>query len=324
MPYCREPKPLIKNANKTKTADQLTRGSFQPRKATEISFKSRGRKIACKYWPGSGKPILAFHGWLDNAESFTPIAHSTERPILAIDFPGHGKSQHLPEGIRYNFADLPVFIFDVIEYLHSNKDFWQHNMAGKPEDSRLVLMGHSMGAGAVSLFAGIFPEKVEKIILLEGLGPVTSPNSTTPERMRKAIEEFAPLLTKKNNPYATFERAVKARQLAGDLDVESSTLLCKRNLRKSSNGYFWRYDNRLKAPSLLRFSEEQVCAILEKIQCPVLLVEATETLAVLKTHFIARVKHIHNLKHNIIKGGHHIHMQNAKEIAVLINKFMGD
>ena len=55
----------------------------------------------------TGKPIvLALHGWLDNANSFVPISSYFEAyHFIALDWPGHGHSDHRPSGCDYQQLD---------------------------------------------------------------------------------------------------------------------------------------------------------------------------------------------------------------------------
>lgn len=69
----------------------------------EVSIPVRCGHVAGKLWGGDkgGQPILALHGWQDNAGTWDPLVPllNVKRPILAIDFPGHGLSSNIPPGL---------------------------------------------------------------------------------------------------------------------------------------------------------------------------------------------------------------------------------
>lgn len=57
-----------------------------------------------KWWGGRGRqPLIALHGWQDNAGTFDGIGSllPSDISMLAIDFPGHGRSSHYPKGQSY-------------------------------------------------------------------------------------------------------------------------------------------------------------------------------------------------------------------------------
>ena len=62
----------------------------------ERTFEVNGLQIACKEWGRPGfTPIIALHGWLDNAASFDhliPLMNNVH--VIALDMMGHGKSSH--------------------------------------------------------------------------------------------------------------------------------------------------------------------------------------------------------------------------------------
>ncbi len=80
----------------------------------------------------------------------------------------------------------------------------------------MTVVGHSMGTGISVLFTGCYPELVNRLVLLEGLGPITKPDVTAPDSLRKAVD--AELQAYKTQSaaaspkvYLTYLDAVKAR-----------------------------------------------------------------------------------------------------------------
>ena len=112
-----------------------------------------GRRIALLDNGRQGKPlIVALHGWLDNGASFLPLApHLAECHLVCVDLPGHGHSDHKP---------TPYVFVDWLDDLHqiAQAAGWQ----------RFILIGHSLGALIASAYAGVFPEQIVRLILLEG------------------------------------------------------------------------------------------------------------------------------------------------------------
>ena len=112
----------------------------------ELRINVSGYTLAAKQWGDATKPaLLALHGWLDNAATYDLIApHLADYRVIALDFAGHGYSDHLPEGMRYHMLDNVDDVVGVADALGLES---------------FVLMGHSMGAGISSLLAGAFPDK---------------------------------------------------------------------------------------------------------------------------------------------------------------------
>ena len=70
----------------------------------EREFTALGAQLSGKLWGSDGgQPVLALHGWMDNAGSFDMLAPLLDQyQILAIDSIGHGRSEHFPDGHVYN------------------------------------------------------------------------------------------------------------------------------------------------------------------------------------------------------------------------------
>ncbi|MGH8029957.1 MAG: alpha/beta fold hydrolase, partial [Arenimonas sp.] len=142
--------------------------------ASEITLASaRGPLAALRWNEGAPVRVLALHGWLDNAASFAPLApHFDGIELVALDLPGHGGSAHRAPGHDYVFVD---WIHDVLDALDALG--WE----------RAVLLGHSMGGGIATLVAAAAPARVERLALLEALGPIGGRAEDAVARLRQAV-----------------------------------------------------------------------------------------------------------------------------------------
>ncbi len=149
-----------------------------------LIISQRTLRLSAKCWGNpKGFPILAFHGWLDNAATFDHLApYLNGFRLVSLDLPGHGFSDHRSFGSCYHFSDLMVDILEVLDVLG-----WQH----------FSLLGHSMGAGVASYIAGIIPEKISSVILIEGLGSLTKEDKEMPKILIESANEWKNIDKKK-------------------------------------------------------------------------------------------------------------------------------
>lgn len=109
------------------------------------------------FGPEDGLPVIALHGWLDNANSFARLAPRLKGlRIVALDLAGHGYSEHRPLGAGYALADYAHDVLRVAEQLG-----WQ----------RFALLGHSLGAIISVQLAGALPDRVSHLALIDGVIP---------------------------------------------------------------------------------------------------------------------------------------------------------
>ena len=107
--------------------------------AIESTHRVNHLSLACKVW-GDGLPCIALHGWLDNAGSFDRLAPLLPNSkIIAVDLPGHGLSDHRPQGTSAHFLDYVKDVAVLSDVLGLE---------------RFDLIGHSMGGGIATLVAG--------------------------------------------------------------------------------------------------------------------------------------------------------------------------
>ena len=277
---------------------------------SEIRCELPGLSVAGRAWgPDEGRRVLALHGWLDNAGSFDRLAPELEGcRVVAVDLPGHGRSGHLPEGWSFHFSGWLTVVDAILGELG-----WD----------RCVLMGHSMGAGIASLYASAMPERVDALVLLEGLAPLSSPASDAPARARRALTQDRHAGRKRARVYPTREEAV-ARHAAAvpSLDARSRDAILSRGIAQVDGGWAYTHDLRLRTTSIARFTEPQVLSFLSAIACPTLIVRARDGMAFPEAMVAARVGAIPDARVVEIDGGHHNHLTHAGEVGAAARSFL--
>lgn len=263
-----------------------------------------------------GSPVIALHGWLDNAASFVPLSKFivTDRPFFAIDLPGHGLSDHRPSSSSYHLVEN---ILDVISFVdHISKQ----NVA----QEKVTLLGHSLGGIIACLVAATAPDRVKDIILIDSLGPLTDEIANVLPQLKRAVER-AMQLTSKISIFPTLEIAVRARMAGiGKISKEAAEHLVQRGLKSVEGGFSWTTDPKLLKPSFLRFSEEQVRAIFSGIDCPVKLIRGHDGYFQHEQQLKRRVEYFKDFEHVMVEGGHHFHMDgDVIKTAEYINAYLG-
>lgn len=274
-----------------------------------LTINIPGFSIACTLWGNPSKPcILAIHGWLDNANSFAPLATYLEPNFhfIAVDLPGHGHSSHLPEGCHYHFLDGIFIIIELINALKLKK---------------VHLLGHSMGACLVSLVGGVAPDRLHSLFLIEGLGPFSAPAESACQQLR----QYAEALTQKSRKKRGYERinsAALARAIKGYVSLDNAKILCERALIEKQGTFYWRHDPRLLNPSPIRMTEEQILSCLREIRVKTLLLLSSRGFSFDTEIIKNRINAVKNLTLKELEGGHHIHMEQPEVISNLLADFI--
>lgn len=255
----------------------------------------------------NGPPLLALHGWLDNAASFAPLSpFFADHDLVAIDLPGHGRSQHRAAGAWYHFIDYGSDVLAVADALG-----WAH----------FSLLGHSLGGAIASVLAAAMPERIERLYLVEALGPLSTPEQRLPELLGQALREREALVGKQLRRFTSLEQAVAARRTNRDmpLDEASARLLVERGVRAVDGGFEWSSDPRLTLTSAMRLSESQVCGYLAGIRCPTRLVLADPPMPFLDAALMqARTHLVGDLRWQRMHGSHHLHMELPEAVAAAL------
>jgi pimeloyl-ACP methyl ester carboxylesterase len=250
--------------------------AYQPlREATARRVRVRGIDYHCLVWgdPASAtaaQPLLLMtHGWMDIGASFQFVVDALSalegdaRCIVAPDWRGFGGST-MPCGTdSYWFPD----------YLGDLDALGDALSPGVPFD----LLGHSMGGNVVMGYAGVRPERVRKLINLEGFGmPATKPQQATKRLVKwldelKAAQHLAPYADApavaarlmKNNPRLSADKAAWLATHWGELRSDGRWHLRADPAHKRANPVLYRVD--------------EVLATWQAIAAPVLWLEGANT-----------------------------------------------
>lgn len=298
---------------------------YQPRKTSRSEFVPiRQLRYHVRVWgePAADKvPLLLVHGWMDVAASwqFVVDAFSRDHYVIAPDWRGYGLTQS-PAVDNYWFPD----------YLADLDFLLDHYGGGKPVD----LVGHSMGGNVAMLYTGARPERIRRLVNLEGFGmPATRP-SQAPGRYAKWMDEIKAFgrgemeLKSYDSVDGVAGRLMKTNRR---LSQDKADWLARHWARQDDDGR-WRIlgDAAHKITNAQLFRVDEVLELYRRIACPVLVVEAGDdslgqwwkgrfTLA----EFHERLQAVPQLRRAVVDdAGHMLHHDQPHELAALIEEFL--
>lgn len=270
------------------------------------------QEIHAQTWGSPDKTlILALHGWLDNSNSFSWLAEylAVDYYVVALDLPGHGHSTHIPPGNHYHFTDGIFIMKAVIEQF---------------ERSDIYLLGHSMGACLASLVASMMPRQIQKLLLIEGLGPLTTPEDDAFNQIKTYLHKHDIVQQKQPRIYQNLDAAAQARSRKGRVSFDIAKELCVRGIKQVDGQIHWRHDPRLLISSPLQMTENQVLACMREIQMPTLLIWGSEGYKFNEQALMVRVNSVKDIKETHLSGGHHLHMEQPAQVAKVLIDFIND
>ena len=164
----------------------------------ERTFSVNGLTIAAQEFGTPGKrAVLAVHGWLDNSASFEPLASQLhDVHLLAIDCAGHGKSSGRSADSAYNIWQDVGELAQIADQMGWNQ---------------FSLLGHSRGAIISTLTAGTLPDRVDKLVLIDGfISPPVDPLHAA-KQLASAIRDQGRFGNATPTCFKSFDEAVKGR-----------------------------------------------------------------------------------------------------------------
>lgn len=277
------------------------------------TFDVFGATLAAEQWGDpNGVPTFALHGWLDNAATFNRLAPLLgELNLVALDFAGHGLSDHRPAGVHYH----PLLdIQDVLAV--ADQLGWE----------RFNLIGHSMGAGISSELAGLFPERVLRAVMIDGF--LATGGADAAQRVdgnREALQQMLSARSKRPPVYASVDDMIRRVTQATDQSWAAAAELVSRGHKRVDGGFTWRTDPRIRFNTPLRMPAEQIDELMRRSTSPALLITADSGDRWYLDGLEDRRAAHPNLKVARMAGPHHIHLEpeHHREVAALTRSFLG-
>ena len=280
---------------------------------TSRYFYSQRLKLHYADWGNEGAPLLLLvHGGRDHCRNWDWVAEALcgDYHVIAPDLRGHGDSQWAIGG-GYAMVD---YVLDVASLLDQLGEF------------PLTIIGHSLG-GAISLqYTGVYPDRVRKVVAIEGLGPPPRMirDVAANERMDRWVKEMQDLARRKPRPYDTLEEAVARMQDANPrLTPEQARHLTVHGSYRGEDGtYLWKFDNYVRASSPYLFNMRDARELWGRITCPVLLLRGTESWAEDPVEDGRAATFSDYEFHNVEGAGHWVHHDRLDEFLALTQAFL--
>lgn len=307
----------LRTSSCRKLAKALYSKSVQ-QEVKEIEIPVPWGKVAGKLWGSQDKqPILAMHGWQDNAASFDNIAPliMKKTPVLAIDLPGHGLSSWIPPGFMYNELIYFLLIKGIKQHFG-----WE----------KIKTMVHSLSAMTVYWYAATFPMEMQYVI---GLDIFKFPSVGTTMHTTifgKAVDAFFKIDGSNiQHKYKQSELIKKAAEGFFKMDESIFKILMTRGTTQKEDGmYVVNRDPRVRvAPVHSMFSQEQLEEFAKLIKCPYLIIKGDDKFYPEKKENFYRALEIlkaanDKVQYETISATHHLHLSHPEDTAAIIIPFL--
>lgn len=293
----------------------MTPSMAEPRTHT---IEANGLRHNVLEWdgPGADTTVVLLHGFLDLSWSFEHVAVrlAPRHHVIAPDFRGHGDTEWIGRGGYYYFPDYTADLARLLPPLTRG---------------RVYLVGHSMGGVVATQYTGTFPDRVQKLALLEGTGPPGGKIENAPEQMAKHVQSVDEARAKSIRPLPSLAAATeRLRQIYPNLDPAWAARLAEKATRATADGppgsRIWKHDPLHRTRSPLVFYWPIMEAFVHRIACPILIADAAESKLTF-LHDRARHALYPNAQLRTLPGaGHMMQLDQPEALADLLLEFFAE
>jgi len=218
-----------------------------------------------RHWGDAGAPkLFMVHGWMDVSASFQFMVDCLKKDwhVIAPDWRGFGLTES---------AHSDTYWFN--DYLGDLDAILDHYAP----DEAINLLGHSMGGNVVTTYAGVRPQRIARLINLEGVGMPASRPEQAPRRIEKWLNELRTPPTMRSYG-SQAEVAARLQKTNPRLSDERAAFLSGHWARETAPGV-WDIlgDPAHKGISPLLYQRDEIMACWARIEAPTLYIEASDT-----------------------------------------------
>ena len=281
------------------------------------TFTSQRLNLSYAEWGDpSAPPLVLVHGGRDQMRSWDRVAGRLAKSyrVIAFDLRGHGKSDWVSDG-DYGVMDHVYDLTSLVDQL---------------ELDRFTLLGHSLGGNITLRFTGLFPDRIEKLIAIEGLGPspkmlVERQSQPLTERLTHWIEQRRSLSDRGPRIMENLA-AAEARMKAAFEHLPDDLIhhLTKTGINENDDGTVsWAYDPAGMGRSPADITHDDFVELWTKITCPTWLVYGANSWASNPAED-GRARHFKNARVSIIEdAGHWLHHDQFEDFMTQLKGFLG-
>jgi len=280
-------------------------------------FSSQRLSLAFAEWGAKdAPPLLLVHGGRDQKRSWDRVAARLSQTyrVVAHDLRGHGESDWVSDG-DYGVMDHVFDLASLVDHLG-----WD----------RFTLIGHSLGGNITLRYAGLYPEQIDKLVAIEGLGP--SPKMLAERRAQPVTERLGNWIEQRRQLSGRAARrmenldAAKARMKAAFPHLPDDLIhhLTETGVKQNPDGTVsWAYDPAGMGRSPSDISHEDFVHLWTEITCPTWLVYGAESWASNPAED-GRAEPFQNARVSLIeKAGHWLHHDQFDDFMNQLEAFLG-
>lgn len=276
----------------------------------------QSQRLRLSYWTwgaADAPPLLLIHGGRDHARNWDRVAEAfrDEYHVIAPDLRGHGDSEWA-RGSTYTLAEHVIDLVALID------------LVGGP----VRVVSHSFGGAITLLTAGIFPEKFDRIVEIEGAGArmEDTPRPTTAERLRKWVTTMRSFEQQTPRVYPTFaDAAARVSEANQSLTPEMAEHLARWASHGMDGGYVWKFDPWVRGRTPSELTRQELVSVWGQVAAPVM-------------HMVGSKSHFRRAQFDgqpldayfrdsrtvtVPDAGHWLHHDQTEAFVTLVREFLG-